>query len=187
MSTEIVERENKILRETANEVPITSITTPKVKKVLSDMKQALASQEDGVAIAAPQIGIPLRIFVVSGRIIGYIKEGLEAEVGARPKVEYKDEIYINPVITKYSKEKEYLEEGCLSIRYLYGKVKRSKKVTIEAYDENGKFFTRGSSGLMAQIFQHETDHLNGILFIDTAKDVEEVLPEEMKARSKYKK
>ena len=63
------------------------------------------------------------------------------------------------------------------MRWLYGKTFRSKKATIMAYDENGKKFTRGASGLLAQIFQHETDHLNGILFIDHAKDIKEELPQ----------
>ncbi len=57
------------------------------------------------------------------------------------------------------------------MRPFYGKTWRSKKATVTAYDENGKKFERGGSGLLAQIFQHETDHLNGILFIDHAKDV----------------
>ncbi|MFA6000113.1 MAG: peptide deformylase, partial [Candidatus Paceibacterota bacterium] len=91
----------------------------------------------------------------------------------------KDLVFINPKISKMSKDKEWLMEGCLSVRPLYGKTWRSKKATITAYDENGKKFVRGASGLLAQIFQHETDHLNGILFIDHAKEVrEEQLPNE---------
>ena len=69
-----------------------------------------------------------------------------------------------------------MPEGCLSVRWLYGNTFRSKKATITAYDGNGKKFTRGASGLLAQIFQHETDHLGGILFIDHAKDIKEELP-----------
>ncbi len=77
-----------------------------------------------------------------------------------------------------------LDEGCLSVRFLYGKIKRSEKATVTAYDETGKKFSYSGTGLMAQIFQHETDHLNGILFIDTAKDVEELTPEKRAARRK---
>jgi peptide deformylase len=69
-----------------------------------------------------------------------------------------------------------MEEGCLSLRWLYGKVKRSARVTVEAYDEEGKKFSRGAGGLLAQIFQHEIDHLNGRLFIDTATDVVNIPP-----------
>ena len=89
-----------------------------------------------------------------------------------------DLVFINPKIVKTSKNKQELEEGCLSVRYVYGKVIRPEKASIEAYDENGKKFSRGFSGLFAQIVQHETDHLNGILFIDKAKDLQEISHEE---------
>jgi peptide deformylase len=77
-----------------------------------------------------------------------------------------------------------MEEGCLSVRYLYGKVSRGVKVTVEAYDETGKKFSKGGSGLIAQIYQHETDHLNGTLFIDKAKDLVELSADD---RAKWKK
>lgn len=160
----IVQKDNPVLREKALEVPVEQISSPKIRKILEDMKSALASQDDGVAIAAPQIGAPLRIFVVSGK-------AFREDFGEKPD---KDMVFINPVISKLSREKEEMEEGCLSVRYLYGKVKRAKKATVRAYDEEGKIFERGGSGLMAQIFQHETDHLDGILFTDHAKEVYEL-------------
>ncbi len=70
-----------------------------------------------------------------------------------------------------------MEEGCLSVRWLYGQVPRSVKVSLEASDITGKKFRVGASGLLAQVFQHETDHLNGVLFIDTAENVEDIPPE----------
>lgn len=179
----IVQKGDKILRQDAKEVSIKEIASSKIKKILREMSQALKSQNDGVAIAAPQIGYSLSIFVVSGKI--FEKDfGKKDEVQTPPpnlprisgEVKNKDLIFINPKISKLSREKEWLPEGCLSVRWLYGKTFRSKKATITAYDENGKKFTRGASGLLAQIFQHETDHLNGILFIDHAKDVKEELP-----------
>ena len=93
-------------------------------------------------------------------------------------------VYINPVITKKSREKKLMEEGCLSVRYLYGKVNRSTKASIEGYDEFGNFFKKGGAGLLAQIFQHETDHLDGVLFIDSAIDLENIPPETLKKRSR---
>ncbi len=138
------------------------------------MGSALESQGDGVAIAAPQIGVPLRIFVVSGKIFSqHFKRGEGIPKGEKPP---KDLIFINPKISKLSREKVWVPEGCLSVRWLYGKTHRSVKATISALDENGKKFTRGGSGLLAQIFQHETDHLNGILFTDHAKDLKEEKP-----------
>ncbi|OHA46245.1 MAG: peptide deformylase [Candidatus Taylorbacteria bacterium RIFOXYD2_FULL_36_9] len=171
----ILQKEELVLRKNAESVPLKEITSPKIKKIIADMKTALESQTDGVAIAAPQIGVPLRIFVVSKRaeiIIKELKDISEAEMK-----KMKDLVYINPEIKKLSRTKVQLDEGCLSVRYLYGKVKRAEKVTITAYDENGEKFTRGVSGLLAQIFQHETDHLNGILFTDKAENIVEVLPD----------
>ena len=160
------------------------------------MSGALKSQSDGVAIAAPQIGYSLRIFVVSrkifatespraGSLSGKASPALPLEPSLcetpRPRNSVantsKDMIFINPKISKLSREKDWMPEGCLSVRPLYGKTFRSKKATVTAHDENGKKFTRGASGLLAQIFQHETDHLNGILFVDHAKDVKEETPQ----------
>lgn len=177
---EIVQKENKVLRETAKPVPVKEITSPKLQKILHDMKEALESQEDGVAIAAPQIGVPLRIFVVSHRAFEIQKKSPadhpEKDQPLKDAV-CEDFVFINPEIIKLSKKRQWLDEGCLSVRWLYGEVKRSSNTTISAYDENGKKFTRGAGGLLAQIFQHEVDHLNGILFIDKAENIQEVLPE----------
>jgi peptide deformylase len=179
----ILQQKEKVLRQIAEEIPIADIKNKKIQNILKEMSQALLSQSDGVAIAAPQIGYKLRIFVVSGKIF-------TKEFGNRPphsdsnrstppsqgEKNLKDLVFINPKISKLSRDKEWLPEGCLSVRWLYGNTFRSKKATITAYDENGKKFIRGASGLLAQIFQHETDHLNGILFIDHAKDIKEELP-----------
>lgn len=167
----ILQKEEKVLRAIAKEVKLTDINTPKIKKVLLDMSRALASQDDGVAIAAPQIGYSLRIFLVAGKVFD---RGFARGKEIKPDKEKKpDMVFINPKIVKLSKDKEWMPEGCLSVRPVYGKTYRSKKATVEAYDENGNKFSRGASGLLAQIFQHETDHLNGILFIDHAKDLRE--------------
>jgi peptide deformylase len=170
----IVQDGHKALREIAKEVPVAQIQSVKIKKVIADMKEALASQGDGVAIAAPQIAETLRIFVVSGKVFddNFIR-GKDLEEKLHP-----DLTFINPVITKISKDKKLLPEGCLSVRPLYGKVRRSTRATVEAYDENGKKFVMSGTGLLAHIFQHETDHLDGILFIDKAKDVHESTSEE---------
>lgn len=90
-------------------------------------------------------------------------------------------VFINPVIVKESREKRWMEgEGCLSVRWIYGKVRRSTKVTLKAHNERGELVERGAGGLLAHIFQHEVDHLNGILFIDKAKDLEEIRPDDAK-------
>ena len=193
MPKKILQSKESILRKTAKEVPVSQIKTPKIQKILREMSASLKSQHDGVAIAAPQIGYSLRIFVVSGKVFEpeFAERGV-SQVGGprgsaagapadsdpgRRKSGVKDMVFINPKISKLSRDKEWIAEGCLSVRWLYGKAYRSKKALVVAHDQNGKKFTRGGSGLLAQIFQHETDHLNGVLFIDHAKDIKEELPE----------
>ncbi|MFA6585578.1 MAG: peptide deformylase [Candidatus Paceibacterota bacterium] len=169
--------EDRVLHQNTKDVPIGEIKTLKIRKIIKEMSQALKSQSDGVAIAAPQIGYKLSIFVVSGKIFHKDFVGGQQEFEKIQNEEMlKDLVFINPKISKLSREKEWLPEGCLSVRWLYGKTHRSKKALITAYDENSKKFQRGASGLLAQIFQHETDHLKGILFIDHAKDIKEELP-----------
>lgn len=165
--------DHKVLRAVAPSVPLSDIGSKKLEKIVSDMVSALRNEADGVAIAAPQIGVSLRIFVVSGHILAEIKsvEKREPPKGITP---LPDMVFINPKITRRSREKEDLEEGCLSVRPLYGFVSRSKRVTVTAIDMKGKKFERGASGLLAQIFQHETEHLDGMLFIDKAKDIHEI-------------
>jgi len=165
----ILQRNAPELREKSASVAISDIDSPRIKSIINKLKNALVSQDDGVAIAAPQIGENVQIFVVAGRALAMI-------VGDEEK-NLDDVVFINPEIIKQSKKTEWMEEGCLSVRHLYGKVKRSTKVTVKARNENGKIFTRGGSGLLAQIFQHETDHLNGVLFIDKAKNLKEIPPE----------
>lgn len=166
----ILQKEAPVLREISQSVPVESIKTPKIQKILKEMSEALASQDDGVAIAAPQIGYALRIFVVSKKVENLIKKRDESDETGN------DMIFINPVLKKVSKERKTMEEGCLSVRYLYGKVSRGHKATVQAFDKDGNKFERGGTGLLAQIFQHEMDHLDGILFIDKAKYVEEMPP-----------
>lgn len=170
----IVQDGHKALRAISKEVPVAEIQSSKIKKIIANMKEALASQGDGVAIAAPQIAETLRIFVVSGKVFDddFIRgKDLNMKV-------HEDLTFINPIITKISKDKKLLPEGCLSVRPLYGKVRRSTRATVDAYGEDGKKFTMDGTGLLAHIFQHETDHLDGVLFIDKAKDVHESTPEE---------
>jgi peptide deformylase len=177
MTVRILQKDAPVLREKAAEVLPADLQSAKVRKILSQMQAALETQDDGVALAAPQIGAPLRIFIISKAALALPKELQKRKEAntAELKKAAGYLVFINPVITKLSREKAVVDEGCLSVRPLYGRVKRAKKATVQAYDERGAKFTRGASGLLAQIFQHETDHLNGILFIDRATDIKELL------------
>ena len=163
----IVQAGNAVLRQVAKPVLPSEIGSPKIKKILADMSTALAGEEDGVAIAAPQIGVSLRIFVISGRVY---RQNENSPLPA-------DRVFINPTFKKLAKKKVVRDEGCLSVRPWYGKTKRAEKATVEALDETGKKFTAGGSSFLAQIYQHEIDHLAGILFNDHATELREMAPE----------
>ena len=167
----VVQIGEKVLRTVAQEIPLEEIRGDKIQSILKAMKEALDTEPDGAALAAPQIGVPLRIFILSKRVF---TAHSDSEKGIAK--ECSNLVYINPVIQKRSRTKRAMDEGCLSVRGKYGTIVRSTNITIEAYDEHGVKFSRGAGGLMAQAFQHETDHLNGTLFIDNAKDVWEVEP-----------
>jgi peptide deformylase len=169
----IIKEPHKTLRGVAHPVAIETITGPDIQNTLKCMQHALHREPDGVAIAAPQINEPLRIFIVAGFVFDIKKKNIGGTKSP-------DRIFINPEIIKRSKETKWIPgEGCLSVRWIYGTTKRHKSVTVRAYDENGKLFTMPATGLLAQIFQHETDHLEGILFIDHAKDIRHMDPDEI--------
>ena len=131
------------------------------------MGEALDDEPRGVALAAPQIGEPVRLFIVSNAVFA----GDDGQ-------ENPPAVFINPEIVEASDEKEWMDEGCLSCGNLYGQVERHTNVRVRARNREGKEITMSGTGLLAQIFQHETDHLNGTLFIDKARDVKETPPDE---------
>lgn len=167
----IVQRDDPVLRDMAKDVSPSDIGLPHLNKIIETMKVAMHSQKDGVALAAPQIGEILKIFIINGDLI--------QKADKNYKGDNSDLVFINPKIIRLSKEKSDMEEGCLSVRWLYGEVRRSNKVTIKALNEKGEKIERGASGLLAQIFQHECDHLEGILFTDKAHKVWEMTEEEI--------
>lgn len=185
MECKIVQNGNPVLRAKAKLVTQKEFGSKNLLKILDAMNIALEKESDGVAIAAPQIGVSLRIFVVSRKAFTFDDTAPEDKGGKLidrvQKIPKKNMVCINPEIIKLSRKKLKVPEGCLSVRWLFGDMMRSEKAMLRAYDQNGKLFTYGGSGLLAQIFQHECDHLEGILFIDHAKNIEELTPEEIAA------
>ena len=161
MKDPVVQEGSPVLREVAKPVAKKDIASPAIKRVISRMKKVLAGEEFGVAIAAPQVGQSLRIFVVSGRAM--LPE--DAPEGTVPPP---DLTFINPELSRLSRAKKEMSEGCLSVRGKYGTVLRHEKASVKALNEKGETFTYNGTGLMAHIFQHEYDHLEGILYIDKA-------------------
>lgn len=167
---EIVQKdgpESEVLRETAEPIADDEFGSDELKDIINRMKTALHETDDGVAIAAPQIGVSRRIFVVRDEVFA-----------DRGDVPTEDKEFINPEVVNTSQATQELTEGCLSARNTYGKVTRHKQATVRAQDFTGDEFEMGGSGLLAQIFQHETDHLDGTLFVDKADDLREISPEE---------
>ncbi|MDD4754013.1 MAG: peptide deformylase [Desulfitobacteriaceae bacterium] len=138
---QIVKLGDPVLREVAKKVPK---ITPNIIKLLENMKDTM-HEARGVGLAAPQIGISKRVVVID------VGEGLFE--------------LINPVIVA-QEGKEIDAEGCLSIPGVEAEVLRAEKVTVEALNRHGEKFTITGKGLLARALQHETDHLDGILFID---------------------
>ena len=149
------------LHTIAEEITKEELANGFVTKLIKDMRGALKTYSvDGytaVAIAAPQIGISKRLFLIDDQ---------SKDRDSLPSL-----IAINPKIIKVSKKTHLVGEGCLSIPNFYGEVRRHTNVTMRALDENGKRFERGAGGLLAQIIQHEYDHLDGILFTDRAEKI----------------
>ncbi|PYO23312.1 MAG: peptide deformylase [Candidatus Rokuibacteriota bacterium] len=125
--------------------PVEAVT-PDVRKIIADMVDTMYD-EVGLGLAAPQVGVSLRLMVVAD------EEGR----GART--------LINPVITEQGGE-IVAEEGCLSLPGVFAPVKRAEWVRLDAQDPDGKTVTVNARGLRARVFQHEMDHLDGVLFID---------------------
>ncbi len=157
-----------VLRQKAKPVAKKEFGSRALKALISKMKRALAKEEFGVAIAAPQVGSPLRVFVVAGRVFDEPRR--KPELGKQNSGS-PAKVFINPELTRFSRKTKEMSEGCLSVRGKYGTVPRHERVTVRAQDESGKPFTYHATGLVAQIFQHEAEHLEGVLFIDRASRV----------------
>lgn len=146
----IITHPNPILRKKSAEISLSKIKDPEIQKLLLDMEKTMIVK-DGAGLAAPQIGKNIRLIVV-------------AHNG-------KNLFLINPKITRRSWAQEIGEEGCLSVlgpqgEIIYGPVKRHKKVSCLYFDSQGQKQKLQAENLLARVIQHETDHLDGILFID---------------------
>lgn len=151
-----------VLRKKAE--PVASVG-PEVRGLISDLFDTMY-RERGIGLAAPQVGVSQRVFVVD----------VEGAEGERAKL-----ALVNPRI-KASSGSVVGEEGCLSIPGIHADVKRHAEVTFEALDENGTPFTVHAGGLLARALQHELDHLDGILFIDRLSAIRRKLLESKLAR-----
>ncbi len=150
-------KEEKFLRKKTPEFDFAKFSPKEIRELIKIMKEEMKIA-DGIGLSANQIGLELRVFVAQ---IPY-SEKTEAS---------KFYAVFNPEIVKTLKESSEMEEGCLSVPGLYGLVNRPEKITLAGQDKNNKKIKIKAWGLLARVFQHETDHLNGVLFIDKTKKV----------------
>lgn len=146
----LITNPNPILREKSKEIDIDDLKKGKYSELIEDMRLTML-KKDGVGLAAPQIAQNIRLIVI--------------------RHEGKDYTIINPQITKKSWAKKSGEEGCLSVPNTFGRVSRHKKINLVFFDEKATKQKMVATDMLARIFQHEIDHLDGILFIDKAEDI----------------
>ena len=148
-------KDEKFLRKKTAPFDFKKFTPKEVRELIARMKRIM-HEANGIGLSANQIGLDFKVFVA---------EVPDAQGGL------KFYAIFNPEIEKVSEEQVTFEEGCLSIPGSFGEVKRSERVAIKGYDKNGKVVKIKAWGLLARVFQHEIDHLNGHLFIDRTKIV----------------
>lgn len=144
------------LRDMSRLVSDEELQSAEIQELIDNMFETM-KVENGVGLAAPQVGKHLRIIIV--------------ETDSGP------EAFVNPKIVSRSFGMTDSQEGCLSIPGVFGWVKRHKNIKLRAKDRNGTPINMKVKGFPAIIFQHEVDHLDGVLFIDRAHKVEEITPE----------
>jgi len=125
-----------------------------IKKLIRDMIETMHSKPGRVGLAAPQIGVPLRVIVI----------GIPEE---------EDIAIINPEIVR-SRGERSIDEGCLSVPGYFGQIKRAESVTVKGRDQDGKEIRIKAEGLLAQVLEHEIDHLNGVLYLEHLESLEQL-------------
>ncbi len=160
---------NPVLRRKAKAVPAAAVTSVPVRKIVRDLVDSMR-EYDLVGMAAPQIGVGVRIFV--------------SEIRTTPSRRNADpdglRVFINPAILRRSVKTAKGGEGCGSVAYagLFAEVRRPEGVVVSAYDEKGKRFTMNAHGLLARVIQHEYDHLEGRVFLDRLADMKGLMSRE---------
>lgn len=164
MEAGVVQVGAPVLRNKAEDVPPETIGTADFQALIAKMIDTMR-KAPGVGLAAPQIGVPLRVLVLEDR------EELMASLSPlekqeRERVPVPVRVFINPTLTPIGDEKVTFFEGCLSVAGYAGLVERWREVEISGLDEKGQAVTWRVKGWPARILQHEVDHTNGTLYID---------------------
>jgi peptide deformylase len=164
-SLEIAQLGNPILRQKSR--PVDKITDPTIQQLIDELI-ITAELANGVGIAAPQVGQPYRLIIVASRPSARYPHAPEMQPTAM----------INPQIIAHSQEKEKGWEGCLSIPGLRGLITRYQAITVEYNDRYGQRQQAELTDFVARIFQHELDHLDGMVFLDRLEKVDDLYTEQ---------
>jgi peptide deformylase len=150
-----------VLRARARAIDPAAIGAPRIQQLIDDMFETMREYQ-GVGLAAPQVHESLRLFVA-----GFAPDDEGEERSRVPMM-----ALVNPEITPLGSETIEDWEGCLSIPDIRGRVPRARHISVRAYDRTGKRVELKASGFTARVIQHETDHLDGVLFFDRMKSFE---------------
>ena len=150
-----------VLRARARALDPAEIRSPRIQQLIDDMFDTMHEYQ-GVGLAAPQVHESLRLFVAGFPPSRDRKEDEDEGEGDR----FPEIVLINPEVRADATESAEDWEGCLSIPDIRGRVPRARRVTVRAYDRRGKPIEMQANGFSARVIQHETDHLDGILFFD---------------------
>ena len=162
-------KEEKFLRHKTAEFDFGGFTKKEINELIKKMRETM-TKAIGIGLSANQIGLSLKMFIA---LIPEkpLKRDEKNKIIIPSPDEAKFYAIFNPEIVKFSEKKSLMEEGCLSVPGVYGMVERPEKITLAGYNKNGKKLKIKAFGLLSRVFQHETDHLNGILFIDKCKEI----------------
>ncbi|CAN6901683.1 unnamed protein product [Brassica oleracea] len=161
---DIVAAGDPVLHEKAREVDPEDIGSERIQKIIDDMVKVMRLAP-GVGLAAPQIGVPLRIIVLEDTK-EYISYAPEEETFAQNRRPFDLMVMVNPELKASSDKKALFFEGCLSVDGFRAVVERHLEVVVTGYDRRGKRIEVNASGWQARILQHECDHLDGNLYVD---------------------
>ncbi|MEK7096272.1 MAG: peptide deformylase [Patescibacteria group bacterium] len=153
---------NPLLRQKNVELSSEEVLSDKIQQLIKNMRLTLEERKYGIGLAAPQVGHNISLSVIHIRPTK-IRPNL-------PKSKWADLVIINPKITQTIGNKTQMWEGCISFADVFAKVPRYKKVQLEYLDKNAMRHKKTFDGLLAQVIQHEVDHLNGVLFVDRVED-----------------
>ncbi len=172
---QIITIPTKSLRERSKEIDRNVLLLSETQAFIDDLIKTMYA-DDGIGIASPQVGNNIRLVVIGKQAF---PKKLKVHTGTIDRT--KDLVLVNPTWNRTSKKEEWDEEGCLSVPKIFGKVKRWRDITVEALDRSGQSIAFDATQFFARVIQHEYDHIEGILFIDKAKDlhtVDDLLAEE---------